>query len=94
MTKQKKPARLYYRLEHRRQNGTVDASEARQWPDLTEIMRVTEIWARSGKPGDVLTWYANDHDAVVGWRACMAFEIKACPGGAMLLYPLAIGRAR
>lgn len=94
MPRKSRAARLWYRLEHTSPDGTVETSEARQYPDMTELMRVTEIWSRASmRAGATFTWYANESDRVKGWRAVLKLEIRKCIGGGLVLYPLPIGRS-
>ena len=85
--------RLYYRLEQKSQDGTCDTSEARRYPDWEELLRVTNIWtAAHTRAGDVFTWYANEVDAVTGWRAVLRLEVRKVAGGQKILVPVPVGR--
>ena len=93
MPRKSKPVRLWYRLQQMRSDGTQESSEARQYPDLTELMRVTFLWYKARpRKGDVFTWYANRQDAVTGWKPVMKLEVRQYIGGGLALYPVPLGR--
>lgn len=94
MPRKSKPVRLWYRLQQVHPDGTQESSEARQYPDLTELMRVTQLWYKARpRKGDVFTWYANHSDAVTGWKPVMKLEVRQYIGGGLVLYPVPLGRA-
>lgn len=93
MPRRSKPVRLWYRLQQEHPDGMQESSEARQYPDVTELMHVTQLWYKARpRKGDVFTWYANRNDAVTGWKPVMRLEVHQYIGGGLVLYPVPLGR--